>query len=41
MIPDPDPSYDVSDEAEFYFRYFTWGLRGVTRRRRIRPFNRL
>jgi hypothetical protein len=27
---DPDPSYDFSDELDFYFRYLTWGLRGVT-----------
>ena len=30
MNPDPDPSYDFSDELDFYFRYLTWGLRGVT-----------
>ena len=30
MNPDPDPSYDVSDELEFYFKYLPWGLRGVT-----------
>ena len=28
--PDPDPSYDFSDELEFYFKYSLWGLRGVT-----------
>jgi hypothetical protein len=27
---DPDPSYDVSDELEFYFKYALWGFRGVT-----------
>jgi hypothetical protein len=27
---DPDPSYDVSDELEFYFKFLPWGLRGVT-----------
>lgn len=26
---DPDPSYDFSDELEFFFNYFTWGFRGV------------
>lgn len=26
---DPSPDYDVSDEIEFFFRYLTWGLRGV------------
>jgi hypothetical protein len=26
---DPSPSYDGSDEIEFFFRYLTWGLRGV------------
>jgi hypothetical protein len=26
---DPNPDYDFSDEVEFYFRYFTWGFRGV------------
>ena len=30
MQPDPDPSYDFSDELEFYFKYLPWGLRGVT-----------
>jgi hypothetical protein len=29
MNPDPDPSYDFSDELEFFFRYMTWGFRGV------------
>jgi hypothetical protein len=27
---DPNPSYDVSDEIEFFMRYLGWGLRGVT-----------
>ena len=26
---DPNPDYDVSDEIEYFFRYLTWGLRGV------------
>ena len=26
---DPSPDYDVSDEFEYFFRYLTWGLRGV------------
>jgi hypothetical protein len=26
---DPSPDYDGSDEIEFFFRYLTWGLRGV------------
>ena len=26
---DPNPDYDMSDEIEFFFRYLTWGLRGV------------
>jgi hypothetical protein len=26
---DPDPSYDVSDELEFFFKYMPWGFRGV------------
>ncbi|MGV0625661.1 hypothetical protein [Mycolicibacter minnesotensis] len=26
---DPNPDYDMSDEAEFFFKYLTWGLRGV------------
>jgi hypothetical protein len=26
---DPSPDYDVSDEVEYFFRYLTWGLRGV------------
>ena len=26
---DPSPDYDGSDEIEFFFRYMTWGLRGV------------
>lgn len=26
---DPNPDYDGSDEIEFFFRYLTWGLRGV------------
>ena len=26
---DPDPSYDMSDEIEFFFKYVPWGLRGV------------
>jgi hypothetical protein len=28
-LMDPSPDYDVSDEIEFFFRYLTWGLRGV------------
>lgn len=27
---DPNPDYDASDEIEFFFSYFTWGLRGVS-----------
>jgi hypothetical protein len=27
---DPNPDYDGSDEIEFFFRYLTYGLRGVT-----------
>lgn len=27
---DPSPDYDGSDEIEFFMRYLTWGLRGVT-----------
>lgn len=26
---DPNPDYEMSDEAEFFFKYLTWGLRGV------------
>jgi hypothetical protein len=26
---DPNPDYDGSDEIEYFFRYLTWGLRGV------------
>ena len=26
---DPDPSYDASDEIEFFFKFVPWGLRGV------------
>ena len=26
---DPNPDYDISDEGEFFFKYLTWGLRGV------------
>lgn len=26
---DPNPDYELSDEAEFFFKYLTWGLRGV------------
>ena len=26
---DPSPDYDASDEIEFFFRYLTWGFRGV------------
>jgi hypothetical protein len=29
MNPDPDPSYDISDELEFFMKYSLWGLRGV------------
>jgi hypothetical protein len=29
MQPDPDPSYDFSDELEFFFKYMPWGFRGV------------
>jgi hypothetical protein len=29
-LMDPSPSYDGSDEIEFFFGYLTWGLRGVT-----------
>jgi len=28
-LMDPNPDYDVSDEIEYFFRYLTWGLRGV------------
>lgn len=26
---DPNPDYEITDEAEFFFKYLTWGLRGV------------
>jgi hypothetical protein len=26
---DPDPSYDMSDEIEYFLRYSLFGLRGV------------
>jgi hypothetical protein len=26
---DPNPSYDASDEVEFFLRYFAFGLRGL------------
>jgi hypothetical protein len=26
---DPNPDYDASDEIEYFFNYFFWGLRGV------------
>jgi len=29
---DPDPSYDISDELEFYFKYSLWGLGKVLAR---------
>jgi len=28
-LMDPNPDYDGSDEIEYFFRYLTWGLRGV------------
>ena len=35
---DPSPSYDGSDEIEFFMRYLTWGLRGVTDEVRLFDF---
>jgi len=29
VIMDPTPDYDASDELEFFFDAFAWGLRGV------------
>ena len=26
---DPNPDYDMHDEAEFTMKWFSWGLRGV------------
>ena len=26
---DPNPDYDISDEAEYFFNFLPWGLRGV------------
>lgn len=26
---DPNPDYDISDEAEYFFNFIPWGLRGV------------
>jgi hypothetical protein len=27
---DPNPSYDASDEIEYFFNWFSWGLRGIS-----------
>jgi hypothetical protein len=27
---DPNPDYDASDELEYFFGWFAWGLRGIS-----------
>jgi hypothetical protein len=27
---DPNPDYDGSDEIEYFFNWFAWGLRGIS-----------
>ncbi|GAB7067505.1 hypothetical protein JCM12141A_17940 [Mycolicibacterium hodleri] len=29
VMMDPNPDYDISDEAEYFFNFIPWGLRGV------------